>query len=711
MSRPRGRSQNRESQETCLAGAGVAFQGKHFGAAKARPRIIGWLLALVTLLVYLPVCRDQFINYDDNDYVTENQVVQNGLTPAGIEWAFTTRHAGNWHPLTWVSHLLDCELFGLNPGPQHYVSVLFHAANVVLLFALLLRLTGALWSGAFVAALFAWHPLHVDSVAWISERKDVLSTFFGLLTLLAYTRVVTGKEPAPTAVLSRATCHLSPLHWLALLFFALGLMSKPMLVTLPFVMLLLDYWPLKRVTSGPFSPRFNAADKWRVTSVLRLALEKWPFFLLTLVSCVITFLAQRQGEAVVSLAKVSLRYRLENAPVAVVRYLFKMVWPADLAVIYPMPDRIPALAVVAAASILVFLSLAAWLARRRSPYWLVGWLWFLGTLVPVIGFVQVGGAALADRYTYLPSIGLFIAAAFGLRDLASRFCFLKVPAAVVAGLLLAGCVVITENQLRYWHDSQSLFAHAVAVTKDNDIAHTNLGVALEQQGRWDEALAEYRLAERLAPERYQIRNNLGNLLANMGKTSEALAEYREAVRLNPNLPFLHDSLGSVMTGLGRFSEAMNEFTNAARLDPAYPWPHFELGKALLKQGRDSEAIGQFREALRIDPDNFQILAYTAHVLAAAANTQIRDGHAALVLAAKANALTGGAQPFVLDALGMACAETGDFTNALDVTQKALDLATAAKVKDLEGIQQRLQLYKNHQPWRESFRATNAPAQN
>jgi len=268
--------------------------------------------------------------------------------------------------------------------------------------------------------------------------------------------------------------------------------------------------------------------------------------------------------------------------------------------------------------------------------------------------------------------------------------------------------MLTENQLRYWRNSQTLFAHAVAVTENNDVAHTNLGVALEQQGKLDEALAEYREAERLAPERYEVHNNLGNLLAGMGKPREALAEYQEAVRLDPDLPFLRDSLGSVLAELGRFSEAMNEFTNAARLDPTYPWPHFEIGKALLKQGRDAGAIDQFREALRLGPDNFQILAFTAHVLAAAENPEIRDGKIALEFATEANALTGGAQPFVLDALGMACAETGDFTNALDVTQKALDLASAAKVKNLEGIQQRLQLYQNHQPWRESFRLTNAP---
>ena len=725
MSRLRGRSQKCESQETSPEGTGAAFQRPHFGAAKARPRLIGLLLALVTLLAYLPLRHCGFVVYDDSDYVTDNPVVQNGLTRVGVAWAFTTWHAGNWHPLTWLSHMLDCELFGLNAGAQHLVSVIFHAANVVLLFTLLRRLTNNLWPSAFVAALFAWHPLHVESVAWISERKDVLSTFFGLLTLLAYAKAVTadplslrfsaagkwpvtGKEPVQTPVLSRVTRHPSHFYWLAVVFFALGLMSKPMLVTLPFVMLLLDFWPLKRVTDNPPSQGFGAAGKWQVAGVLRLVLEKWPFFVLTIGSCIVTFLAQRHEEAVVSLAKVSFGHRLENMPVAVGRYLLKMIWPADLAVIYPMPDKIPALAVTVAIAALILVSAVAWLTRRRSPSLLVGWFWFLGTLVPVIGLVQVGGAALADRYTYIPSIGLFLAVAFGFRELAARFRFPPIAMVAAAVLVLGGCLLATEHQLRFWRDSETLFRHALAVTGDNDIAHANLGVALEQQGKLDEALAEYRAAARLAPGRYQTHNNLGNLLDKMGQPEMALAEYREAVSLNPELPSLRDGLGSVLAELGRFGEAMKEFTNAAQLNPTYPWPHYEMGKTLLKQGRDAEAVGQLREALRLGPDNFQILAYTAHVLAADEHPQIRDGKTALALAAKANALTGGAQPFVLDALGMACAETGDFTRALDAAQKALDLANAAKVKGVEDIQQRLQLYQNHQPWRESFRFTNAP---
>ena len=570
-----------------------------------RPRFIGLLLALITLLAYLPASRDGFVNYDDQDYVTENSAVQKGLTWTGIKWAFTTGHACNWHPLTWLSHMADCELFALNPGAHHLVNVLFHTANAVLLFALLLRLTGKLWPGAFVAALFAWHPLHVESVAWISERKDVLSTFFALLTLLAYTKYAKGN------------CRRN--FWIALAFFTLGLMSKPMLVTLPFVLLLLDYWPLQRL------PNF----KLEVKTVFRLVLEKWPFFLLAAASCVVTFLvqSQRSGDAVASLELVPLHYRFCNALVSYGLYLLKMVWPVGLAVFYPLPEHLTWLLMAATASavVLAIISSFVWRAGRAHAYLPVGWLWFLGTLVPVIGLVQVGSAALADRYTYFPLIGVFIAVTFGICDLADRFQLPKKAIATAAALILATCLILTENQLRYWHDSETLFAHALAVTKNNHVAHVNLGVALEQKGELNEALAEYRAAEQLAPELYHIHNNLGNLLDNLGHPNKALIEYRWAVLLNPSLPSLHNGEGMILAELGRFDEALRQFKEATRLDPTYPWGHFETGKMRLKQGRDAEAIDEFRAALRIDPNNFQILAYTAYVLACVSNKAAMRG--------------------------------------------------------------------------------------
>ncbi len=657
--------------------------------AVSRPRIIALLLALVTLLVYLPVTHFDFINYDDEDYVTKNIVVQNGLTFSGIRWAFTTGHASNWHPLTWLSHMTDCELFGLNAGGHHFVNVLFHAANSVLLFALLLRLTGALWSAAFVAALFAWHPLHVESVAWVAERKDVLSTFFALLALLSYTKYV------------RENCRRS--FWFALIFFALGLMSKPMLVTLPFVLLLLDYWPLQRFQDFKIIPAMAA----------RFVLEKWPFFLLSAGSCIVTFLAQR-GTAVASLELVPMSFRLENVPTAYVVYLSKFFWPASLAIIYPITSdfHIPSLTVAVAVTVLIFVTTATWLARKRAAYLPVGWLWFLGTLVPVIGLVQVGAQTLADRYTYIPSIGLSMMVAYGVRDLAERFQLPKILLAAVAALVLVACVARTENQLPYWQNSETLFRHALAVTKDNYIAHINLGVTLELDGKLDEAIAENRAAEAIAPDRYQIHNNLAECLDHSGRLNEALAEYLAAIRLNPNLAEFHNGLGIVLAELGRYDEAETAFTNAARLDPASPWSHFEMAKALLKQGRDAVAVAELHAALQRAPDDVQILTYSAHVLAALPDPQVRDGKTALALATQANNQTGGGQAVVLNALGMAQAETGDFSNAIVVTRQALDFADAAHLEKLRPLQsqlhQELQLYSNHQPWRESFLATNAP---
>jgi tetratricopeptide (TPR) repeat protein len=650
----------------------------------SRPRLIALLLALATLLVYLPVTHFDFVNYDDQDYVTENSAVQNGLTFAGIKWAFTTGHASNWHPLTWLSLMLDAELFGSHAGGFHFVNALFHSANTVLLFALLLRLTNRLWPCAFIAALFAWHPLHVESVAWISERKDVLSTFFALLSLLSYEKF------------AKENCRRS--FWSALIFFALALMAKPMFVTLPFVMLLLDYWPLKR-----FSPP---------ASQFSLLLEKIPFFLLTAISCVVTFLVQSQqgGAAVASLELVPLHYRILNSIIAYGRYLLNMVWPVNLSVVYPLSEHLHWMYAAAAASGIV-LFLISWLvarAWRRLQYLIVGWLWFLGTLVPVIGLVQVGSAALADRYTYFPLIGIFIAGAFGFCDLMNRFQISKIIPASAAILTLATCLILTEKQLRYWQNSETLFAHAVAVTKNNHVAHVNLGVALEENGNLNEALTQYRAAEQLAPEFYHIHNNLGNLLDKMGDQAAALAEYRQAIQLNPSSPLLHNDAGIVLSELGRFPEAMAEFTNALRLDPDYSATHARLGDTLLKQGRDAEAIAQFNEAMRLDPLNFNIYARTARVLASIENPNVRDGKTALILAVKANVMAGGNQPLVFDVLGMAFAENGDFTNAQNCAQNALDLANNAKMTKLEPIQQRLELYKKHQPWRESFLATNAP---
>jgi tetratricopeptide (TPR) repeat protein len=660
----------------------------------ARPRTICLLLALVTVLVYSPVRHAAFVVFDDPDYVA-NSHVQAGLTWAGVRWAFTTWQASNWHPLTWLSHMADASLFGPNPGAQHLVNVLFHTANALLLFLLLFRTTGKLWPAAAAAALFAWHPLHVESVAWVSERKDVLSTFFGLLALMAYSKSPKSKVQGPQSRIWHA--------W-ALGLFALGLMAKPMLVTLPFVMLLWDIWPLERWR--PFATATNGSKNRAAEHATRntrlLLLEKTPFLLLTLGSCIITFVAQR-SVAVMSLEQRPLGLRLANALVSYVEYLAKMIWPARLAVIYPLPNEIPGWQIAGAAVILAAISLGAWVARKNSPYLLVGWLWFLGTLTPVIGLVQVGGQALADRYTYIPSIGIFIALAYGAAELAARFRISRIVMAAVATVALAGTLFATERQIGFWQNSETLFRHALALTKNNAVAHLNLGVALEQDNRQAEALLEYRQAIAADPHRFQPHNDLANLLAAMGAREEALKEYQEALRLNPNAALGHVNFGTLLADMGRFDEAMREYSEAARLAPEDPRPHYQMGKACLRHGQSAEAVKHFREALRLNPDDFQTLTWLARVLASDENAAVRNGAEAVPLAQHANDLTGGEQPFVLDALAMAYAEAGRFKEAQEAAQKAIELATAAREqKTTAEMQQRLRLYQAGQAYREDF---------
>ena len=417
--------------------------------------------------------------FDDFDYVVNNHMVRNGLTWAGIRWAFTAWHCGNWHPLTWISHMLDCQLFGLNAGPQHVVNVLFHGVNTALLFLLLFRLTGYLWPGALVAALFAWHPLHVESVAWISERKDVLSTFFGLLTLLFYA----GYDRSVGSVRRVGQClrlSVPTRHFLraGAGFFALGLMAKPMLVTLPFVMLLLDLWPLQR---------FSILD-FQLPVFRRLLLEKWPFFLLLTASCLVTLLAQRHGQALASFEQIPLNQRLENASVAYGLYLLKMIWPVHLAVFTRCRKKFPGWPWRRPRWFWrVFPPPFGWRANS-SPCLLVGWLWFLGTLVPVIGLVQVGSQTMADRYTYFPLIGIFIAVVFGARQLANHLRFPKAIILVPVVMALGACVIITENQLTYWRNNKSLFVHALDATRNNSSPTSGLAWPFKTKaipaGRW-----------------------------------------------------------------------------------------------------------------------------------------------------------------------------------------------------------------------------------
>ena len=553
----------------------------------SRPRFIAVLLALVTLVVFLPVGSFQFV-YDDYEYVQHNPMVQAGWTLAGLKWAFTTGCANNWHPLTWLSHMTDCELFKLRVGAHHLVSVLFHAANAALLFGLLWRLTQRLWPAAFIAALFAWHPLHVESVAWVAERKDVLSTFFALLTLLSYAKYV---------ALAQLQDPKSRVYFgLSLVAFALGLLAKPMLVTLPFVMLLLDFWPLNRVAGcRGNTPSSEAAKTQPATFNRQLVTEKIPFFLLTALSCVITFVAQsgafRGNTAVVPFAVFPLDFRLGNLPLAYAGYLGKFFWPAKLAVFYPLPTLLLIPRVAGATLLLLAVSAAAWRWRKSRPYFLVGWLWFAGMLVPVSGLVQVGGAAMADRYTYLPLVGVFIIIAFAANEIAEHFSFTRKFFCAGAVAVLAGCIAATEKQLTYWENGETLFRHDLDVAEDNEIAHNNLGCALEERGDWAGALEQYQAAIRVDAKQAASHTNLGNLLDKLGQPADALAEYREAIRLQPGNPALHTGAGHELNLLGRFDAALEEFATAQKLDPRSPEPHVETARAYFKLGRDQARRG------------------------------------------------------------------------------------------------------------------------
>jgi Flp pilus assembly protein TadD len=550
----------------------------------ARALLVSLILIAATVIVYAPVGQHGFVNLDDAQYVSANPAVSGGLSARGAAWAFTTWHAGNWHPVTWLSHMLDVQLYGLNAGPHHVTSLLLHIANTVLLFGLLHRMTGALFRSAFVAALFALHPLHVESVAWVAERKDVLSTFFFLLTLGTYLAYV--RRPGP----SRYAAMLA--------LFALGLMAKPMLVTLPFVLLLLDFWPLGR-------------GLWR-----RQILEKLPLLALAAASSIVTFVVQQRAGAVKGLDALPLDRRLANAVVTYAAYIGKMLWPAHLAAIYPYPAW-PAGWLVAGAIVgLIAVTVLTMRAARRHPYLPVGWLWYLGTLVPVIGLVQVGSQPMADRYTYIPLVGLFVIIAWGISDLLARWPHRRVALGVVAGLLIVGCAIAARRQVHHWRSSVALWEHAVAATAGNYRAEANLGHALAKQGRAVEAIPHYVEALRLKPDDAEAHNGLGRALAEEGRASEAIAHYSEAVRVLPDYVEARNNLGVALMGAGRNDEAARHFEEAVRIEPALAASHSNLGVALAKQGRLEAAIGHFSEALRIDPgyaDARKNLAVAHHV--------------------------------------------------------------------------------------------------
>jgi Flp pilus assembly protein TadD len=550
------------------------------------------LLALATLAVFWPATRCDFINFDDPDYVTANAHIQKGLTPESIQSAFTDIISANWHPLTMLSHALDCQIYGLNPWGHHLTNVLWHVLNTVLVFGWLRQMTGSLWRSLFVAALFGLHPLRVESVAWVAERKDVLSTCLGLLSLIFYVRYAQNQAPATGASSGAKAAPVASRRaaWsyaFAGGFLILGLLSKPMLVTWPFVMLLLDYWPLQRLTSG------------RLPALLR---EKIPFFALAAVMSVVTLVVQKHHGAMV-MENLSFGARCENAVVSYARYIGKMLFPTDLVLPYPHPGSWPVWAVVSASGLIAGISAAAWCLRRRQPFLLMGWLWFCGTLLPVIGLVQVGVQSIADRYTYIPSLGLLILLAWGAGEIVARLRPLKIPLVTAGAACAAACAALTLHQIGYWQNSEILFGRAVEVTKNNFYAHYNLGNAVLMQNRFDDAIRQFEEAVSANPGFANGYNNLGGALRSKGDSEGAARAFREAVRLRPNVAEWHFNLGVVLGKQGNLAEAVSEFQAAVRLEPGSAVFHNMLGIAANMQGNADEAIGQFREAIRLEPDD------------------------------------------------------------------------------------------------------------
>ena len=577
------------AENTLDSGRTIDFRGRFLTV------LVCLVLILATSAVYWQVTGHDFVLLDDDIFVYENHHVQNGLTLDNVIWAFTTTDTGLKIPLTWLSLMLDFELYGLDAGGYHLTNLLLHIANVLLLFFILKLMTGGLWRSGFVAALFALHPLHVESVAWVAERKDVLSTLFWMLTLWAYFRYV----QRPTVIR----------YLLILVPFALGLSAKPMLVTLPFVLLLLDYWPLGRFQVGQSADAPQSSVQAAVKSgqprsaVLSLVWEKIPLFALVAVSIVVTFLAEKSGGALVHSATWPIAIRIANGLVSYVKYLEKMIWPHPLAVFYPHPGySLPIWKAAGAGLLLLCISILVVRGARRHPYLLVGWLWYIGTLVPVIGLVQVGAQAMADRYTYVPLIGVFIVIAWGVPEIGRRWPHRRLYLATLSTTLLLFFMVMTWKQVQYWRNGISLLEHTLEATSNNWLCNYNLGTALDKKGRTDDAIKHYLEALRIAPDYAEAHNNLGIALDKKGRTDDAIIHYLEALRIAPDYAEAHINLGIALDKKGRIDDAIKHYLEALRIRPDYAEGHNNLGIDLARKGNFDMAVKHFQKALQINPN-------------------------------------------------------------------------------------------------------------
>jgi protein O-mannosyl-transferase len=593
-------------------------------------------LAALSWLVFGQTLWHDFINYDDPRYVYENTKITSGLSLSGIGWAFTHIHSMNWHPLTTMSHMLDCQFYGLKAGWHHFTNVLLHTISVILLFLALRVMTGALWRSAFVAAVFAIHPLRVESVAWIAERKDLLSGVFFMLTLLAYAHYV--RLPSRGRYL------------LVAFVFACGLMSKPMLVTLPFVLLLLDYWPLDRIRG----------QLWK------RVWEKIPLIALSVGSSIATFVAQKG--AVGWTEELPILERIDNAIVSYVLYIWQMLWPINLAVFYPHPEnRLPLWEIISSVLLLICATAAAIAVRKQRPYFLTGWLWYLGMLVPVIGLVQVGWQGRADRYTYLPQIGLYVAVAWGVADLTALWRRQRTIVSAAAILVIGLLSVYGFAQTSYWRDSETLFKHALAVTTNNDVAENNLGIVFLGQGRVDEAIPLLQAAVALRPDNSPAHENLAKALLQKGEVSDALIHYHKLLELQPDNIEVHNIVGTV----------------------------------LVQQRRVREGVEEWQKVLAIQPDNGNALSNLAWIYATSPDDSLRDGMKAVQLAEQAMHISGRRIPIIFRTLAAAYAENGQFSQAIQTAQQAVELANSQGNSGLAAeLQGNIVLYQERQPLRD-----------
>ena len=662
---------------------------------------IGVGLAVATLITYEPLRHNGFVGYDDDVYVTENVVVRSGLNTRTVAWAFTSMYAANWHPLTWLSHMLDVELFGPNPLGHHGTNLMLHLGSTLLLFGVLKSLTRSLWPSAFVAAAFALHPVHVESVAWVAERKNVLSGFFWILSLATYVRYT--HRPGIGRYL------------LVLICFCLGLMSKPMLVTLPFVLLLLDYWPLGRLgcEGTQVTPMHESSGRSAYTlpchHALRLIAEKIPLFLLAAVSSWLTYYAQHEAGALNPWQDAPLMMKLWNALVSYLGYIQNLLLPFNLAVLYPYEAKLPIWRILLAIFFLAFVSEKAYTSRLKRPYIAVGWLWYLGTLVPMIGIVQVGAQAMADRYLYIPAIGIFLIIGWMAVELVRKYRRAKLALAITACSVLVLWMGTTRAQIKHWQDSTSLFEHAIEVTQRNWLMHTNLGNTYAAGGEPDRAINQYKSAVDIQPTYYRAHFGLADTLRHQKRFDEALVHLKETARLKPDLNWLNLLMGMTLLGLDRPAEALPYLEQEAEIHPNHGDTRYSLGVALAAVGRYSEGLKHLLEVSHKMPHEANPKKEAAWILATCPDPDLRKPQEALRLAEQASDLAKHQDATTLDVLATAHASVGNFEYARKISRKAIKLATKNQDDDLiNQIHHRMNLYEQERPFVQQVKADRDP---